>query len=790
MTSILSAPRPRRNDFVVRAVQTVLLSVGAILSRSVLGVFFPALVPFAMTFPAVLACTLLCGRSAGLICLAITQLAAWYMFLPPQFNFALRSPSDAASLILSTLSALLMVGLADRHVKAVDRVKALERDEAERRLSEHKAAFDRLQQMFDQAPASIAMFDGPEHIVTLSNQAHQRLVGRHDLVGLSIREAEPGLERQGIYQLLDEVFRSGVPHVAHGAPIRYEREAGRIDERRLDFTCQPVFGPDGAVSGVFVLAIDVTERFDSLSRLAQSEARLREINGTLESRVAAAVTEVRLLADLVEGTEAGVVVIDTDYRLLAVNRAAAREFEREYGLTPRVGDHLIDLFADRSEHQVALRAAWGKALAGEAHSMIAAFGALKDGQRFYEMKFDILRDEDGIQVGAYRFGYDVTDRVSDQRRLASAEDQLRQAQKMEAMGRLTGGVAHDFNNLLTPIMGALDMLERRGVGGERERRLLRGAMQSAERAKTLVHRLLAFARRQPLQPTAVDVRAVISGMAELIASTTGPQIEVLVDVEPDLPAAHADANQLEMALLNLAVNARDAMEDQGVLRITASLAVPDSDEAVDLTRGRYVRLSVADTGSGMDEATVAQAIEPFFSTKGVGRGTGLGLSMVHGLARQLGGTLRIRSQVGVGTHIELWLPTSDDATERPRCEEIQAAPAALEGSALLVDDEDLVRESTAMMLQDMGYTVIEARSAEEALALMADGLQPDIVITDHLMPGMSGAQLAEEARSRSPGLPVLLLSGYADIACVDASVPILTKPFRNTDLANRLATIR
>jgi CheY-like chemotaxis protein len=328
------------------------------------------------------------------------------------------------------------------------------------------------------------------------------------------------------------------------------------------------------------------------------------------------------------------------------------------------------------------------------------------------------------------------------------------------------------------------------LGDERERRLLEGAMQSAERARTLVQRLLAFARRQPLQPRAVDVGALVSGMAELISSTTGPQIRVLVSLAPDLPAAHADANQLEMALLNLSVNARDAIEDNGVLRITASPVLVRPGEAADLKAGRYIRLSVSDTGSGMDKATVARAVEPFFSTKGVGKGTGLGLSMVHGLAQQLGGTLRIHSQVGIGTNVELWLPESHEVSERIHSDREPLVRVDVKGSALLVDDEDLVRECTATMLHDLGYRVIEARCAEEALSLMAGGLQPDVVITDHLMPGMTGTQFAEEARMLSPGVPVLLLSGYAEIAAMEVSVPILTKPFLAADLADRLATIR
>ena len=253
--------------------------------------------------------------------------------------------------------------------------------------------------------------------------------------------------------------------------------------------------------------------------------------------------------------------------------------------------------------------------------------------------------------------------------LEAAHEQLRQSQKLEAMGSLTGGVAHDFNNLLTAIVGALDMLQRRGVGGEREQRLIGVAAQSAERAKILVQRLLAFSRRQPLQPVAVDLGDLVKNMAGLVSSTTGPQIRVVVDVADDLPRARADPNQLELALLNLAVNARDAMPEGGTLRISASAETVRAGARPGLKAGQYVRLSVADTGAGMDEDTLARAVEPFFSTKGFGKGTGLGLSMVHGLASQLGGALAIQSRLGLGTNVELWLPQT-----REEAETLAAAP--------------------------------------------------------------------------------------------------------------------
>jgi PAS domain S-box-containing protein len=371
----------------------------------------------------------------------------------------------------------------------------------------------------------------------------------------------------------------------------------------------------------------------------------------------------------------------------------------------------------------------------------------------------------------------------------AAEEALRQSQKMEAMGQLTGGVAHDFNNLLTPIIGSLDLLQRKRLGGEREARMIDGALQSAERAKTLVQRLLAFARRQPLQPVAVDVAALVTGMADLVASTTGPQVKVIVEAPADLPQALADPNQLEMALLNLCVNARDAMPDGGTLRISAGADEVGSGHRSGVVPGRYIRLSVADTGVGMDADTARRAIEPFFSTKGIGKGTGLGLSMVHGLASQLGGGLAIASERGLGTNVELWLPVSDAGA--PAAAGARGAPAATAGAgtALLVDDEEVVRLSTADMLADLGYAVVEAASGEAALRLLDGGLRPDLLVTDHLMPGLSGSDLALEARRRWPTLPILLVSGYAEIDGVAPDLARLSKPFRQADLAACLAEL-
>ncbi len=373
--------------------------------------------------------------------------------------------------------------------------------------------------------------------------------------------------------------------------------------------------------------------------------------------------------------------------------------------------------------------------------------------------------------------------------LGLAQDALRQSQKLEAMGQLTGGVAHDFNNLLTPIVGSLDLLQRRGLGDAREQRLIDGALQSAERARVLVQRLLAFARRQPLQPSAVDVGDLIAGMAELVASTSGPNIKLEVAVADDLSPALADPNQLEMAILNLAVNARDAMRDGGTLTIAATDEEVGPGHRSSLPPGRYVHLSVADNGTGMDRATLARAVEPFFSTKGIGKGTGLGLSMVHGLASQLGGALAVSSKKGLGTNIDLWLPVSaarpGEATPAPE----PPVRADTLGTVLLVDDEELVRMSTADMLTDLGWRVAEAESAEAALVSLDGGLAIDLLVTDHLMPGMTGADLARIVLERSPGTAVLVVSGFADTDEIAPDLPRLAKPFRQADLAASIAAL-
>jgi PAS domain S-box-containing protein len=412
----------------------------------------------------------------------------------------------------------------------------------------------------------------------------------------------------------------------------------------------------------------------------------------------------------------------------------------------------------------------------------------------------VLRDESNKPVRVHGAVVDLTEqrRAKDELRrlnetleqcvaerteeLLKAQDALRQSQKLEAMGQLTGGIAHDFNNLLTPIIANLDLLQQSPAHGEREKRLIDGALQSADLARTLVQRLLAFARRQPLHSECVDVGELIAGMAELVARTSGPQIVVKIDLGDDLQPSRADPNQLQMAILNLSVNARDAMPAGGTLTLSAVNETIGPDHHSKIDPGSYVRVAIVDTGIGMDEATLSRAVEPFFSTKPVGEGTGLGLSMVHGLASQMGGALHLSSRPGVGTTAEFWLPVWNGPTETIEPASVGARPTRPSGTALLVDDHDLVRMSTAEMLAELGYEVVEASSGEQAAELLKSGLRVDLLVTDHLMAGMTGAELARIAQTRSPQMPVLLISGYSDPGGLPPELPCLPKPFRKRDL--------
>ena len=415
-----------------------------------------------------------------------------------------------------------------------------------------------------------------------------------------------------------------------------------------------------------------------------------------------------------------------------------------------------------------------------------ARAALRGRRRQYDARArlkELLDSEDRLREANETLEARVEERTREHE-LALAK--LHEAQKLETLGQLTGGVAHDFNNLLTPVIGNLDLLRRRLPPEERSHRLIDASLQAASRAATLVQRLLAFARRQDLTVRPVDVGSLLDGMSDLIRRSLDPAIQVEISHSPELPPARVDPNQLELAILNLAINARDAMPGGGKLRIHAdSVPAHDGPRAEDC-----VRIVVQDNGTGMDERTLARAVEPFFSTKGVGKGTGLGLSMVHGLAAQLGGSLHLDSAPGKGTTAEILLPVADEPAlaDEPTQRALVTAPRR--AAILLVDDEDLVRVGTSEMLADLGYEVVAASSGAEALHLLRAGEEFDLMITDYLMPGMNGVELAEEAKRLAPDMIVMLVTGYSTIAEGPGStLPRLAKPFRQADLAEFVAEL-
>ena len=531
----------------------------------------------------------------------------------------------------------------------------------------------------------------------------------------------------------------------------------------------------------------------TLVSLARSALRARRRQYDARARLAALHDSETRFRTLFDTMDEGFCVIEfldspkgplTDYVHVQANPA----YERHAVIANVVGQRVQEMVPDEADGWVALYRE--VLLTGEPirfnreleatgrHLELAAFRVEPPERREVAVIFQDVTERARAEIALRELNESLERRVAAavaEREHALA--QLHEAQKLETIGQLTGGVAHDFNNLLTPITGALDLLGRRYADDARAARLLDGALQSAERAKTLVQRLLGFARRQALETRPTDLATLVEDMRDLITSSIGRTIELRIDAPAGLPAALADTNQLELAILNLCVNARDAMPGGGKL----TLALEPIDD--------FVRLAVIDTGTGMDAATLARAVEPFYSTKELGKGTGLGLSMVHGLAAQLGGRFDLSSVVGEGTRVDLYLPVAAQAAhgvERRMASSDTATFRSL--SILLVDDEELVRAGTAEMLRDMGHRVVPVSGGGEALARLADGLSPDIVVTDFMMPRMDGAELAAQIRARHPALPVLVVTGYAG-GDLDIGLPQLAKPFRQADLGAALAQL-
>ncbi|HSI41045.1 MAG TPA: PAS domain-containing protein [Xanthobacteraceae bacterium] len=671
-----------------------------------------------------------------------------------------------------------------------ERILAISRDitgqkEALEALARSEARYRTLFESIDEGFCIIEFLDGPhgplsDYVHIEANPAYAHHAGIANVVGQKVREMVPG-EAAGWVELYGEVLRTG-------NPIRFERElvaTGRYLELAA-FRVEPASSRQ-----VAVLFQDVTAR-------KKAEVELQRLNETLERRVAEAVAERNVLADIVEGSSAFVQVVDPDLRWLAINSASAREFARVFGRLPKVGDGLPDLLADQPHQREAVLALWRRALAGEEFVEIAAFADPGGVARHYEMHFNTLRDAGGRTIGAFQFVYDVTDRIEAQNRLSEAEEALRQAQKMEAVGQLTGGIAHDFNNLLTAVSGSLELLQTRVA----QRRLgeidkyISAAQSASRRAASLTHRLLAFSRRQTLDPKPTDVNRLVIGMEELIRRTVGPQITLEVVTAGGLWPTLIDPPQLENALLNLCINARDAMPDGG--RITVETANRWLDERAASERGllpgQYLSICVSDTGTGMAPDVIARAFDPFFTTKPIGQGTGLGLSMVYGFVRQSGGQVRIYSELGQGTNMCLYLPRhyGEGSAPAPIDAAVVRSDVETGETVLVIDDEPMVRMLAIEVLEDLGYEVIDAVDGPSGLKRLQSDVRIDLLVTDVGLPGgMNGRQLADAARQTRPDLKVLFITGYAENAIIGngqvaPGMQVITKPFTMEDFGNRV----
>ena len=415
----------------------------------------------------------------------------------------------------------------------------------------------------------------------------------------------------------------------------------------------------------------------------------------------------------------------------------------------------------------------------------------KDGSCFWaHVIIDPIRSPEGSLRGFAKITRDITERKKAQEVLELSRLAMMQTQKTEAIGQLTGGVAHDFNNLLMAILGSLALVKKRIPRNPSADKLLDNAILAAQRGASLTQRMLAFARKQDMKVGPVSLSGIVEGIKELVTATIGSSATIETRMAPGLPAVEADANQLELAIVNLCVNARDAMPDGGTISISADEVALADGNPLHLPPGAYVRLAVTDTGMGMDTATLAKATEPFFTTKEVGKGTGLGLSMVHGMAEQLGGRLSLISHKGEGTRVEIWLKAATGEGVHPEGADTAPDEASSRKLRILaVDDDNLVLFNTGEMLRDLGHAVTEASSGQAALDALRT-LPMDLVITDQVMPRMTGMELIEALGRSHPALPTILATGFAEAPkSLDPSIPKLRKPFTQRDLTQAIEQI-
>ena len=575
----------------------------------------------------------------------------------------------------------------------------------------------------------------------------------------------------------EDDWKSGLPARALKTAAeqgKFEQEGWRVRKDGTQFwahvVIDPIWDASGSLIGYVKITRDISERKRAAEDLKRSEEQFRR---------------------LVQGvSDHAIFTLDPEGRVSSWNVGAMR-------ITGHQADEIIGqdfsrFYTDEEREAGAPRLAL-KTAVEQGRFEKEGWQLRKDGTRFWAaVAIDAIPDDEGKSAGFATVIRDITERRETQRALDEARESMFQLQKMESLGQLTGGIAHDFNNLLMAVLSSLALVRKRLPPEPKIVALLDNAYHGAERGISLTRRMLAFARRQTLTIEPVLVPSLIHGMTDLLQRSLGQTITITTSFPLGLPAVLVDSNQLESAVLNLALNSRDAMPGGGSIDIRARQESVSAESGT-LKVGRYVCLAVVDDGEGMDEATLSRASEPFFTTKGVGKGTGLGLAMVRGLAEQLGGTLVLKSRKGQGTTAELWLPA---ATQKPG--EASAGPPTVvpvPGKktralvVLVVDDDGLILMSTTAMLEEMGHKALPASSGKQALAIVARDEPIDLVITDQAMPQMTGVELAEEIMTQRPKLPIILATGYAELPSNPRHLPILSKPFLEDALARRIADV-
>ena len=655
----------------------------------------------------------------------------------------------------------------------------------------------RLRQLFDRAPGFMAVLRGPDHVFEMMNASYLQLVGHRDLVGKPVREALPELAGQGFLELLDEVYASGRPFTGRAMKIQLQRAPGAAAEERLvDFVFQPIADGAGKSTGIFAEGYDVTERHRAEVAARESEERFRLIADS--APVPMWVTRLdrkRSFVNVAYAEFLGVPyreALDFDWRARIHPDDAARVVAESLAGEATLKPFVLEARYLRHDGQWRWLRSQSQPRWGPSGEHVGFIGVAHDITHAKEAEAKLRSINETLEKRVEERTSDLSaalDRlqaeVAERQR---AEEALRQAQKMEAVGQLTGGIAHDFNNLLTPIMGGLEIIASR-IADERLKRISETALESARRGAKLTGQLLAFSRIQRISMAPVAVNRLIDNMKDLLRHTIGSAIRIETRLDPEVTHGVCDSNQLENAILNLAINARDAMPDGGTLTISTGRASIAGEP--ELEDGDYVCVSVADTGEGMRPEVLARATEPFFSTKPLGKGTGLGLAQVYGIAQQSGGTLRIDSEVGRGTVVRLLLKASADGRIGD-CEGGGAtAPDAVEApradaTVLVVDDDGDVRAFLAESLESLGYRVVEAAGGAEGLARIEEA-SVDLLLLDYAMPGMHGADVARAAREKRPDLPIIFVTGYAESEQLEGAlgpaVPVLRKPFTIAQLA-------